>query len=63
MLNLLLTLLVLLVVLGVVYWAVHRLAAAFGIPAPIVTVVDVVLVIIGVFYVLSIFGVLDRLRL
>lgn len=51
--ELLVTLLVVLVVAGLAYWAVHRLAAAFGIPAPIVAVIDVALVVIVVLYLLS----------
>lgn len=61
--DLLLTLIVLLVVVGLAYWALHRLATAFGIPAPIVTVIDVILVVIVVFYLLRIFGVGGRLAL
>ena len=40
----LVSLLVLLVVLGLVYWAAHRIAGAFGLPSPILAVVDVLLV-------------------
>jgi hypothetical protein len=52
----LISLLVVVLVLCVVYWAVHRLAAAFGLPPTIVTVLDVGLVIVGVLYVLRAFG-------
>lgn len=55
MIDILLTLLVVLIVLGLIYWAVHRLAQAFGIPAPIVTVVDVILVVLLVVYLLRTF--------
>lgn len=48
--SLLISLLVVLIIVGLAYWAVHRLAGAFGIPAPIVTVIDVALVIIVVLY-------------
>ena len=46
LLSLLVSLLVLLVVGCLVYWAVHRIEAAFGMPGPIVAVVDVILVIV-----------------
>ena len=61
--NLLLPLLVLIVVLGLVYWCAHRLAGAFGLPAPLVAIIDVVLVIVGVVALLNMFGFTDRLRL
>lgn len=60
--DLLITLIVLVIVLGLIYWAVHRLAAAFGVPAPIVTIIDVLLVVIAVFYLLNVFGLFGRLR-
>ena len=41
-------LLVLLILLGLVYWAAHRIAAAFGLPSPIVVLVDVLLVCLAV---------------
>lgn len=63
MLDLLLTLIVVVVVLGVLYWAVHRLAAAFGIPAPLVTLIDVLLVVLLVFLILRVFGLGSRLGL
>jgi hypothetical protein len=53
MLNLLITLLVIFVVAGLCYWAVNKLAAAFELPAPIVTVIQVVLVIIFVIILLG----------
>ncbi len=49
-------LLVLVIVLGLVYWAVHKLASAFGLPAPVVAVIDVILVVIAVVYLLDAFG-------
>ena len=63
MLSLLLTLIVLIVVLGLTYWAVHRLAAAFGVPSPVVALIDVLLVVIFVIVVLNAFGLLGRLGL
>lgn len=62
-LSLLLTLLVVLVVLGLIYWAAHRLAAAFGLPAPVVVLIDVLLVVVAVLYILQVFGLLPRLQL
>jgi hypothetical protein len=53
LLSLLVSLLVLLVVGCLVYWAVHRIEAAFGMPGPIVAVVDVILVIILVLVLLG----------
>ena len=50
-------LLVAVVILGLIYWAVHRLAAAFGLPAPVVVIIDVVLVVIFVLYLLQVLGV------
>ena len=52
-----LTLLLILVVIGVAFWAVEALSGAFGIPAPIVVVVKVLLVIMGLLWVLSAFGI------
>lgn len=56
-------LLVAVIILGLVYWAAHRLAAAFGLPAPVVVIIDVVLVIIFVLYLLQFFGAGPSLRL
>lgn len=52
----LLDLFVFLVVLGVCWWAVSALAGAFGLPAPIVTVVQVLLVVVGVCWLLQAVG-------
>lgn len=52
MVTLLITLIVVVVVAGLAYWALHRLAAAFGLPAPIVAVLDVVIVVAAVLYLL-----------
>jgi uncharacterized membrane protein YwzB len=52
----LISLLVFLVIIGLVFWAVQALSGAFGIPAPIVTLITVVLVIIAVLYLLQAFG-------
>jgi len=59
--ELLLTLVVVIVVLGLAYWAVHRIVEAFGLPAPVLTLADVVLVIAGVLYLLKVFGLAGRL--
>lgn len=54
-LHLLLTLVVGVIIGGLVYWAVHKLAAAFGLPAPVVVVIDVLLVIIAVLWLVTTF--------
>lgn len=52
----LISLLVFLILVGLVFWAVNALSGAFGIPAPIVTVIHVALVIIVVLYLLQVLG-------
>lgn len=47
---------VVLVVIGLMFWAVRALMAAFKIPEPISTVVYVLLVIVVVLYLLQAFG-------
>lgn len=54
--------LVALVVLGLVYWAAVKIMAAFSIGEPIRTLVIVLLVIVGVFYILNVFGLAPSLR-
>jgi len=49
-------LVILLIIIGVIFWAVRTLAGAFGIPPPIVTVIYVVLVIIVLVYLLQVLG-------
>ncbi len=49
-------LLVLLIVVGLLFWAVRALSAAFGIPAPVVTVIYVLLVVFVVLYLLQALG-------
>lgn len=51
--SLLLALIVILIVAGLIFWAVNKLSAAFGIPAPIVTVIHVALVVIVVLLLLG----------
>jgi hypothetical protein len=53
----LLDLLVFLIVIGVMFWAIGQWAGAFNIPAPIVTVIQVFLVIFVVLYLLQGVGV------
>jgi len=52
----LISLLVLLIVVGLLFWAVRALSAAFGIPAPVVTVIYVLLVVFVVLYLLQVLG-------
>src|SRR5262245_15335593 len=47
MITLLVSLVILALVFFVAWWAVHRLAAAFGAPAVVVTVLEVILVVVG----------------
>ena len=55
LINLLVTLLVLLAVAGLLFWAVNKLSAAFSIPEPIRTVIIVILVVVFVLVLLSLF--------
>ena len=55
MIDTLISLLVLLIVCGLLYWAVMKVIAAFGIPAPIATLIQVVFVVIVVLAILSMF--------
>jgi uncharacterized membrane protein YwzB len=48
-------LIVFLIVIGVLFWAVKALSAAFGIPPPIVVVIQVLLVLIAVLYLVNAF--------
>ena len=54
-------LLVALIIIGVVFWAVRAICAAFSIPPPIVTVIYVLLVIIVLVWVLNAFGLIGGL--
>lgn len=51
--GLLISLIVFLIVIGLAFWVVSALAGAFGIPAPIVTVIQIILVVMCVVYLLS----------
>lgn len=53
LLSLLVTLFVILIIGGLAYWGVQRLKAAFGIPEPIVVVVEVFLVVVLVIVLLG----------
>lgn len=61
--DLILSLIVVIIALGLLYWAAHRLASAFGLAPPIVAVLDVLLVIIAVLLLLRLFGLGSRLGL
>lgn len=57
--------LIVLIVFGLIWWAAHRLMAAFGIGEPISTIVTVILVVVFALYLLSAFTGFDaglRLR-
>jgi hypothetical protein len=60
MLALLLTILLFVVIAGVGYWAITQLAAVFGLPAPIVVVIQVIIVIAAVCFLLEKTGLLSR---
>lgn len=51
--SILLTLIVILVVAGLLFWVVNKLSAAFGIPEPVKTVIIVILVIVVVLILLG----------
>jgi uncharacterized membrane protein YwzB len=40
----------------VLWWAINALAGAFGLPAPVVVVLQVLLVVLFIIYLLSAFG-------
>lgn len=49
-------LLVLVIVLILLFWAIRTLAAAFGLPSQLVAVLNVVLTVLGVLWIMRIFG-------
>lgn len=51
-----LALLVVLILFGLVWWATMAIGGAFGLPAPILVIVQVVLVIVMVLVLLQILG-------
>ncbi len=53
-LSLVVTLVVALLLLCLVWWAVHKIAGAFGLPAQIVVVIDVVIVVVAVLYLITV---------
>lgn len=59
----LLGLLLALVVIGLIWWAIVALVAAFGIPEPIATVIKVIFVVGVVLWLLSFFGLMPAMRL
>ena len=50
-------------ILCLIYWAIHRLAAAFGLSPQIVTVLDVLLVIIAILWLIRVMGYGGRVGL
>ncbi len=56
--EVLLTLLVVVLVIAVVYWAIKELGAAFGLPAQILTVAYVAVVLFGVYFMVQKTGLL-----
>jgi hypothetical protein len=58
MLSTLISILLAIIVLGVLYWAIMKLAGVFGIPAPIVTVIQVLLVVVVVIWIVDQSGLL-----
>lgn len=63
MITILINLALLALVVFVVWWAVHKLAAAFGAPPPLVTVLEVIIVILGLLGLVSLLGFGSRLGL
>lgn len=57
----LISLLVMLIVIGLAFWAVHTLSGTFGIPSQFVVVLQVILVIVFVVWVLKWAGMGGRL--
>lgn len=49
--------LLIVICIGVLFWAVNALSAAFGIPAQIVVVIQVILVVLCLIWVLGAVGV------
>lgn len=50
---------VLVLVLGVLWWAVTSIASAYGLPAQVTVVIQVLLVLIAVVWLLQLAGLLD----
>lgn len=60
MLDMIFALFLVFALLALVYWATHRWAAATGIPAPILTAVDLTLVGVFVLVLLRVTGIWSR---
>ena len=58
-----LSFLVVVLILCVVYWAVHTLAATCGLAPQIVVVIDVILVIVAIWWLLGLLGAVPAPRL
>lgn len=52
----LISLLVVVILTSLIYWAVHRVASTFGLSPQIVTLLDILLVVLFVVYLLSWLG-------
>lgn len=55
MIDLLVTLVALIIVAGLLYWAAMKLCAAFGVPAQVVAVIQVIFVVVVVLILISTF--------
>lgn len=53
MIDLLITLILVVLIVGVLWWATNALANAFGLPAQIITVLQVLIVLVAVFFLLT----------
>lgn len=53
MIDIIILILVAIVVAGVGYWAVTKLGAAFNLPAPLISVAQVVIVILALLFVVQ----------
>lgn len=56
-------LLIALIVICAVWWAAHRIMAAFGIGNPVAGIVEVVIVLVALVWLLSLFGYGSALRI
>lgn len=55
MIAIALSILLVTIVLGVIYWAIHKVWGAFGLPALGLVLVDVLLVLLWVFWLVRLF--------
>jgi hypothetical protein len=58
----LLGIIILLIIIGIIFWAARALIAAFSIPQPIATVIYVILVLVVLLYLLNQIGVGPAIR-